>query len=197
MGAIQQVMASFGGSAGFELGFNFRATSGYVTDGADQIYVLSGDAYPTTRLGATFGWVVGAQPVLDANRNNAIDPRLAGINYVEGGAAITTYFRVDLPSAGTCEVRLALGDASFAQNNVLVIVKDTTTTLFQSPDITGLSSASGHFYDANGDDLTTVTWPGTNTPQSVEFATTQMRVYLGDPAAANVSTLAFIGVSKA
>ena len=36
-------------------GFNFRATSGFVTDAGDETYDV-GSAYPVTRTGRTFGW---------------------------------------------------------------------------------------------------------------------------------------------
>lgn len=40
-----------------DVGFDFRATSTFVTDPANCTYVID-DLYPTTRGGVTFGWAV-------------------------------------------------------------------------------------------------------------------------------------------
>jgi hypothetical protein len=65
-----------------------------------------------------------------ADRNAALDPRLAGILYVQaGGAPVTEYFRMDLPSAGTYGMAMALGDDSGAHGPMSAAIYDNTTLL--------------------------------------------------------------------
>ena len=45
------------------------------------------------------------------DRNAKLDPRLAGINFANNGSPATFY--VDLPSAGTYNLSLAMGDAGY------------------------------------------------------------------------------------
>ena len=47
------------------------------------------------------------------DRSTTVDPRLAGINYAENGTPATFY--VNLPSAGTYNLSLAMGDAGYTQ----------------------------------------------------------------------------------
>src|SRR5581483_4227258 len=63
-------------SAVWQQGFDFRATSTYVTDPPTSTYVLAGTSYPTSRNGATFGWANTAL-VQSRDRNTMVDPRLA------------------------------------------------------------------------------------------------------------------------
>src|SRR3990167_6684343 len=102
----------------WDKGFDFRNTSAYVTDPADHTYVLHTETYPTTRNGVTFGWSAGT--IDSRDRDSGIDARLAGINF---GAATGT-FRVDLPATGDYDVRIASGDASFAQSGQAPSVVD-------------------------------------------------------------------------
>ena len=68
--------------------------------------------FPTTGYLTTYGWSYTATfSALD--RNNSIDPRLAGINYVSNGSPGDFY--VDLPAPGIYNVSLAMGDAGYAQ----------------------------------------------------------------------------------
>ena len=115
-GGIQQIatvtltVTSSDGQQSF--GFDFRNTANFVTDPPGDTYVLSTTAYPTKGSGVTYGWVktslVGAR-----DRNAKLDPRLAGINYANNGSPATFY--VDLPSAGTYNLSLAMGDAGYQQ----------------------------------------------------------------------------------
>src|SRR5271166_295692 len=89
-------------------GFDFRNTATFVTDPSGSTYVLSTTAYPTKGNGVTYGWVKTSL-VQARNRNAKLDPRLAGINYASNGSPATFY--VDLPSAGTYNLSLAMGDA--------------------------------------------------------------------------------------
>ena len=178
---------------GVNMGFNFRATSGYVTDGANQVYVLPADTYPTTRGGFTFGWVVDGNTVFSADRDNAGDVRLAGINYISGIIGGTpTYFRVDI-APGTYNIYLAVGD-TVAQTTMFVEVKDTTTSKFT---IGNFNTAINHYVDANGTDHTRANWPANNTSRSVAFATNQFRLYPGNIATnTDVTTLAHLRITQ-
>ena len=76
------------------VGINFRATAGFVTDGAGETYSL-GEAYPVTRGGQTFGF--------DANITaDARDRGGTSVNKLAGKvAAPSRTFRWDLPSTGS------------------------------------------------------------------------------------------------
>src|SRR5271157_6482568 len=84
-------------SSGWQQGFDFRHTAGFVTDPPGDTYVLSTTAYPTKGGGTTYGWAKTSL-VQGRDRNAGLDPRLAGINFVNNGAPAT--FNVDLPSPG-------------------------------------------------------------------------------------------------
>src|SRR5271165_2886814 len=98
--------------AAWQQGFDFRNTKGFVTDPSGDTYVLPSTLYPTSFNGTTYGWVK-TTPVQGRDRNASLDPRLAGINFVTNGSPGTFY--VDLPSAGTYNLSLAMGDAGYQQ----------------------------------------------------------------------------------
>ncbi len=152
----------------FDAGINFRASSGFVTDGTNETYCLGGsDAYPTARGGFTFGWVTSFTDVRD--RNAGVDRRLAGINFCP---QIGDYFRLDLPSTGNYDIHLALGDDS-GGNPVEWKLQDTTTLLATYTGTPG----SGNFQDASGATLSAANWPGSEAPLANKtFATTQVRL---------------------
>ena len=112
-GGIQQnttVTLTVTAAGAWQQGFDFRNTASYVTDPAGDTYVLSTTAYPTKGSGVTYGWVKTSL-VTGRDRNAKLDPRLAGINYATNGSPATFY--VDLPSAGSYSLALALGDAGY------------------------------------------------------------------------------------
>ncbi len=176
--------------AQWDKGFNFRATSGYVTDGAGQTYSI-GAAYPETRNSVTFGWSAdissgGTNQCRD--RNNGIDARLAGMCFDSQNQVV--YFRVDLPSTGQYTIHLALGDNVNPQTH-RVTIRDTTTTLAT---ISG-SSSSNFYLDATGASYDNVGWPTMETGVTFTFSTTQLRIYIGD--GTNNTTLAHLRVVQA
>lgn len=149
------------------IGINFRSTAGYVTDPAGTTYCI-GDTYPTTRGGWTFGWVSGSGPGSNLrDRNNSIDPRLAGINFHSG--SFTLKFRIDLPASGSYNVRCAMGDAG-AQNGTELTIFDNTTSLGEL--VTNHLPNSGNFYDATNTVYSAANWPGSNSAASLTFSTT-------------------------
>lgn len=179
-----------GAAAAWAKGFNFRSTSGYVTDGTDETYVLAADSYPVTRNGVTFGLsgaVTGA-----ADRDSALDRRLAGIVFCDNSGSQYT-FRVDLPATGNYRIRLALGDAGGAQGYQYVQVKDDTSVLFAVDDTDG--TAEDNFDDAGGNNRAAAAWPTDNVAVDHTFATTTLLVLVGSPAdQAGFSTLAHFSV---
>lgn len=169
----------------WDKGFNFRETSGYVTDAAGDTYVIPADTYPTTRNGVTFGWTVAATGQRD--RNSLLDPKVAGVAFGNGVGT----FRVDLPAAGTYSVRLAMGDQGSPQTASQIKVKDNGTVLFTI----GPHDTVNDLYDAN--DVARVdaaTWVAANTARSVTFATTSLFVTL--EAATSSSVIAHLFVSQ-
>lgn len=87
-------------------GFNFRATSGYVTDPANTTYSI-GDTYPQTRNGITFGWTGSPAAPTTRNRSTTVNAKVAGINFAAAASPLT--FRIDLPAAGSYDIGCALG----------------------------------------------------------------------------------------
>ena len=82
-GGIQQnttVTLTVLSSSAWAIGFDFRASSNYVTDPAGDTYVLPSTAYPTTFNGVNFGWT-NVSLVQARNRSTGVDPRLAGMNF--------------------------------------------------------------------------------------------------------------------
>ena len=153
------------GFAPFEIGLNFRGTSAYVTDGTNETYVLASDTYPTTRDGVTFGYTSGMPSGNGRNRTTGVDRRLAGMHF-DGGTA-DAEFRLDLPAAGTYEIRMALGDAVTANTHGGNLT-DGVTTLISIP----AGSNSPTFTDATDVGHTAPNWPSNNNPASVVFSTT-------------------------
>lgn len=173
------------------VGINFRATSGYVTDGAGETYCLGqNDIYPTTRGGYTFGWDSDALITGQLNRDNAIDVRLAGINYRSNDGTQTT-FRLNFGTSGSKNVRIALGDAGGAQGYqyLRVLDSDGTTVLLTIDDTNG--TASANFDDATpgaGTSYSAANWPGSNSPQAITLSGTAVYVKIGSPTSQSGST---------
>lgn len=152
----------------FDIGIDFRATSGYVSDPANCTYCLA-DAYPTTRGGATFG--ISSGSIITNDVNNTFDARIAGMNYHSGGAVT---FQLDLPASGSVDVRAAVRQYSVYGGTV--VVKDNTTTLFTVNCNAG--SADGDYRDALDVDYSPANWPGSNSANTKTFATTTLKAVL-------------------
>src|SRR5271166_4638146 len=180
-------------SQAFQQGFDFRNTSTYVTDPTGDTYVLSTTAYPTKGSGVTYGWVNTSQ-VNARDRNAQLDPRLAGINYATNGAPATFY--VDLPSAGTYNLSLAMGDAGYqgCYTQCQIQFLDGSTVLFTLSE--GLTQL-GYFYDAKGNNWSAAKWPANNVSQQVTLAGTRLTVVVGlSQGNGDITPLAFLGVAQ-
>jgi hypothetical protein len=162
----------------FPQGINFRATLAFATDyppnsgeAPEQTWFLTN--YPrTTAQGNTVGWVIsedsGARDRVASN-----DDRIRGHHFHQSNSA---YYRIDLPAAGNYVVRLASGDGNYSISTRVDIL-DTTTPLATL--CNGTTSAANRFFDANGTEHTAANWPANNTPRSLTFSTTQLRLTNG------------------
>lgn len=191
------VVAS-GGFTAFDKGFDFRASSGFVTDPASCTYVIGPDGggvhdqYPTTRNSVTFGFVAWGASDSSRDRDSGIDPRLSGMVYTPNNGTQVD-FRIDLLSAGTYNIALAMGEASSDHTGQRIEILDNTTSRFS---ISG-DTLGGNFIDANGNARSAAAWPGSNTPRSITMATTTLIVRFG--ALTNVgsdTTMAHVRVTR-
>jgi hypothetical protein len=170
----------------WDKGFNFRGTSGYVTDGTDETYVL-GDSYPTTRNGVTFGWDAG---VYAYDEYSSYDRRLVGAN--RGGYDTTRHFRVDLPAAGNYLIRAAFGSVNIGSAIAAAFLDDAAV----------LSSVNGEhgsseWRDATGALRGWVTWAAENASVTYTFASTTLRVrHINNNTIWNLSSTAHIFLSQ-
>lgn len=155
------------------IGINFRATSSYVTDGADETYSL-GEIYPTVRAGWTFGWdqdLSGGSFTRD--RDNTYDRRIAGVLF----SSSSRTFRIDIPAGTTWKVRWAIGD-TFGRipAEVEAQLRDFGTTLYTfGPQ----SSADDTYYDITGTGYSPANWPTNNAQASYAFTSARFIVLIG------------------
>lgn len=172
-------------------GFNFRSTAGYVADGTNETHVLgTSTPYPTTLSvngeSVTFGWESG--PTATADRSTAAGdaPELSGINYSTAASGTDYVFRVDLPVAGTYQIRLGAGDAG-SGNEVYFVLQDTSSVLTTVGSTSTFVSAD-EFMDFTGATYNSGTlWHAGNVQYSATFATTICRVVMkGGVSNANV-----------
>jgi hypothetical protein len=163
--------------AAWQKGFDFRATSGFVTDPLNATYVLSNTVYPTTRNGVTFGWTKTSNQLGGIDRTTAVDVRLAGINYMMNFVPPST-FVVDLPAPGTYQIMLAMGDASASQcpSGCKIEFRDGATSLFT---LIEPGTTAGYFYDANGNNWPAAAWPASVTARTVTVSGTQLQILVG------------------
>ncbi len=169
-----------------DVGYNFRSSVGFVTDGANQ-YFVDNISYPTTLGGLSVGWSVG---VSLRDRNSGIDVRLAGIHFVTGSS---DNFRIDLPSTGDYDIWLAAGDASSQIGTGWDLLDNTT--VFQS--ISNSNNASGDFRDATDTNYSTANWPGSNTKITRTFGSTIFKLKVRDLTFNGLAAIAHIRVATA
>jgi hypothetical protein len=195
-GGIQQnttVALTVTGVSGWQQGFDFRNTASYITDPVGDNYVLATTSYPTKSNGITFGWM-NTSPVQGRDRSKTVDPRLAGINFVSNGSPATFY--VDLPSSGTYNLSLAMGDAGFSECSTQCQVQflDDSTVLAA---VTGGAISAGYFYDAKGNKWSVAAWPGSNLSQQVTLTGTRLTMLVGtNKVTGDYTTVAFLGVTQ-
>ena len=154
-------------------GYDFRASLAYVMDPANHVFIDATPIYPTTDgHGLQSGWVTNAPEERD--RDDTIDPRLAGLCFSDTN--LTRTFRVTLPSTGSYQIRLALGDI-FAHAGQELRVFDNTTEFIT---ITAASNGAVQWIDASGVLRTSVAdWVSNNVAVTRSFTSTTLNVQLG------------------
>ena len=183
----------------FPQGINFRATSGYVSDPTNTDYEIGTTAnYPrTTAQGNNVGWLDA--PNQTRNRSTGVDARLAGVHVNNAGSTNWKRYRVDLPSTGNYYVRVAQGDASFAQNTGIDLY-DNTSSLGTLVAVSAGFTAGGEFYDATGVKRTSAAnWVSSNAQAGpFTFSTTTLIVQLnGDNAATRGVPISHLWIESA
>jgi len=179
-------------SLSWQQGFNYRATAGYVTDPSNTTHVLATTAYPTQVGTVTFGWL-NTQLVYSRDRSTGVDARLAGINYVSNGSPATFY--VDLPSAGSYNLSLAMGDEGYTQCWTMCQVQflDGSTVVGT---ITG-NPLIATFNDAKDDNWSASTWPGSNLTLPINMSGTRLTMVVGTTQnSGDVTPIAFLGITQ-
>ena len=172
--------------------FNFRATSGFVTDGPNCSPQL-GEAYPTIYSnGGTAGWDSSFAANM-RDRNAGLDARLAGIAF-SANVDATKIFTIDLTTlsgAGTYAVVLAAGDDAGAQLQSIIIKDNGTLKLDLTNGGSGFSTLIGQYMDIAGTVHTSAAnWVtnGSVVATNITFASTIFQVEISAPSAALLST---------
>lgn len=173
---------------------DFRFSDSYVTDAAADTYALVADTYPTVRNSEIFGWITGPEDCVD--RNNANNPKLAGICY-NSNDGVQNEFRWNL-TAGTYSIRVALGDDFSAQVPQYLQILDNATSRVIINDTDGTVTA--HWTDATGVDRTSAADWVTNNAQvtGISISSGQLRFKLGTPTSSggDASTISTICVES-
>lgn len=157
--------------------FNFRATSGYVTDGAGETYVL-GETSSQTRDGWTFQWNTCGDCARDRSTSVA---KFAGVNKRANDGTQNT-FTVTLHSTGEKTIRAAFGDATNAGSPVYAYFYDNTT-LIASVVVTPNATSANEYIDATGVLRTAANWDANNVAITHTFASTTFKLVIGSSTA--------------
>ncbi len=165
-------------------GWNFRLTSGFVTDTGNNTYDIGSDGtdYPQTRNGVTFGFNSSTLSGIETrDRNSGIDEKFAGL-CISVSPSFPPYFQVDLPATGSYVIRLSLGDRNYSSAsygaNFYAEVRDNTSVLAT---IDASTSAGDHYLDATGVERTSTSdWITNNASITQTFATTTFIIKTAD-----------------
>lgn len=157
--------------------FNFRATSGYVTDGVKEIYVL-GETSSQTRKGRTFQWDVCGDCSRD--RSTGVGSRFAGVNKRSNDGTQNTW-TLTLPETGYYEIRAALGDATNTASPTYAYFYDDATLIDDIVGVTASPTTADYYIDATGVTLANAAWDAGNTAITHNFASTTFKLVIGSP----------------
>jgi len=186
------------------IAWNFRQTSGFTTDNTGQLYGLGyADAYPKTRTPAgfsnsvTFGRCSGL--IGQTNLDSGIDPRFAGRIWRANGASQICGWQVDLPAAGSYEIRIAAGSTGAATAYTEFQVRDTdnTTVLFSCTDADG--HAQDVYLDATCVERAESDWPSLNAAETVTISAgspPRVHLYLGSASGTGTSSVAHLFIKQ-
>lgn len=174
----------------WDKGFFFRDSSGYC--GSDPSYggyarskdSGTGDTYPTSRTingsSVTFGSTADPGDSRRDRDSSLCSIGLSGLTFEANSAGSPALWRVDLPSAGTYDIRFALGRpfAFGSPGKQKACIFDDTTQLFCCTLNTDLTA--GHYLDANCTDHSSPTnWSNNNTAVRATFSTTTLILKYG------------------
>ena len=180
-----------------KFGLNIRASSGFVSDGTDDTYCLvatdgtSGDSYPTTRGGLTFGATSTFGPTeVGRDRNSGINAKLAGIVGVFSGSTGGYNLRVD--KTGSLKVRVALGDDADPHAGTLA-VKDSAGTKFT---VAGTTAGAARWFDATQTERTSAADWVSNNAQSAAYTFADYVLFDLDWVSGVVATLSHVEVEE-
>lgn len=156
-------------------GFDFCASNTYVTHGANAAGIQGDFTTPTSYNGQGLcSWGVAAGT---GDRDTSVDAagghRLASINHTGGGG--TRVFTVVLPSSGTYDISLALGDFVLGWPKLKATFNDNSTWV-----VSGNSGAANQYIDANNSVLTAANWiaAGAGVPKTLTFGSTSFTLTL-------------------
>lgn len=172
----------------FDMGFDFRNTSAFVTDPSYGVPVLA-ETFPHTYTAGNgnsinAGWDVATSP---ADRSSTNDPRIAGINFA--GTNLVRTFTIDLgsgsaPGSGTYTIDMAVGDAASAQDDEATVFDNVTALITLPRTLVNI----GHFIDATLTDVTaSSSWTGTTVSKT--FASTTAKITLNPSGGSGGNTL--------
>jgi len=186
----------------FDLGFDFRASSGFVTDPAYGVAVL-GEAYPTTYTNSNGDSINAGWDDLGSgvqNLTNTNDPRIAGNNW-HNNSGVSHFFLVDLssgsaPGSGTYAIDLAIGD-SVTTRIADFQLKDNTVVLIDGTNGgSGFTTGANHYIDATLADVNaTTSWTGATA--SKIFATTTVKLFVSLDNTGNATMMAHFRLTLA
>lgn len=179
----------------------FRKTAAFVTDPSLATHAIEGNAaagdaeqYPVTRAlsgsadDATFGNnEASVSDILSRDRNSGNDARLAGFWF--NGGLNPADIRLDLPASGQWVVHVGLGESTYARANMQLKIFDNATELIT---IAGSTTSANSFLDATAAQYTQATFFANEVGVSLTFATTIMKLRIGD--GTNACYLAFVRV---
>jgi hypothetical protein len=158
---------------------NYRSTVGFVTDVSPEVFVSAS------------GWT-GASGNVDASAG--LDRRLAGVVYKANDGSQATRV-ITLPAAGTYLVKVAVGYTDPQVPQYLQIRDNTTPVLTISKPA---GSGDHRWFNASGVELDEAAWVAgyATAGVSLTFATTTLRLAIGNPTASGAasSTIAHFSV---
>lgn len=179
----------------FDIGINFRSTSGFVADGANETWCSKPDLYPIVRGPSSgFGWTGSSRrPHYDGDRDASVDRRLAGFCYVYPSE--TAIFRLDLPGAGSYAVHLALGDVrSDGWDHECVLLDSDGATVLRTVADGAVPTNRDQFIDAAGAVWSSAEWPDRESPVVVSTSGAALFLRIGSSAAAGYTGVTHLRV---
>ena len=135
--------------------------------------------------------------MIDRDRDNTIDIRLAGVVALDNAHAPETgIFTVDLPAPGQYQIQIGAGDAGGNPQTNYILIEDSTTVLAVS--LQPCNSAGTPTFCGNGlgNAYTAAAWPGSEATVTETFATTKFNLVLGGTAAGNSSVISTIFIHQ-